>query len=221
MINPNPRQFRILKASLFVLALLPFLRLVVYAFTDKLGANPIEFITRSTGSWTLYFLCITLAITPLRRFTGWNWLIKLRRMAGLFAFFYATSHFTTFLWFDHFFDVTEMLKDVYKRPFITVGFIAFVLLIPLALTSTNGMIKRLGGKRWQWLHRTVYGVAMLGILHFWWMRAGKHNFEKPIIFGTIVAALLLLRVVWYFQKKRGVRTRSSEVISKRTVTSPQ
>ncbi|MDP5009077.1 MAG: sulfoxide reductase heme-binding subunit YedZ, partial [Glaciimonas sp.] len=177
--TPTPKQFSWLKATLFVLALIPAVRLFVFAFTDQLGANPIEFITRATGDWTLYFICITLALTPLRRLTKWNWLIKLRRMLGLFAFFYVMLHFTTFLWFDHFFDVTEMLKDVYKRPFITVGFIAFILLIPLALTSTNGMIKRLGGKRWQWLHRLVYAVAMLGILHFWWMRAGKHNFEKP------------------------------------------
>ncbi|MQR02692.1 protein-methionine-sulfoxide reductase heme-binding subunit MsrQ [Glaciimonas soli] len=203
--TPTPKQFKWLKATLFVLALIPAGRLLVYAFTDQLGANPIEFITRATGDWTLYFLCITLAVTPLRRLTKWNWLVKLRRMSGLFAFFYVSLHFTTFFWFDHFFDIGEMLKDVYKRPFITVGFSAFVLLIPLAVTSTNGMIKRLGGKRWQWLHRLVYLVAMLGILHFWWMRAGKHNFEKPIIFGTIVGVLLLARVYWYLKQKRAAR----------------
>ena len=136
MFNPNPKQLATLKAGLFVAALLPFARLVLFAFIDRLGANPIEFITRNTGDWTLYFLCITLAVTPLRRLSNWNWLIKLRRMLGLFAFFYATLHFTTFLWFDHFFDLDEMLKDVIKRPFITVGFIAFLLLIPLAVTST-------------------------------------------------------------------------------------
>ncbi|WP_395826076.1 sulfite oxidase heme-binding subunit YedZ [Collimonas sp.] len=187
----------------FVLALLPALRLLLYAFTDRLGANPIEFITRSTGDWTLYFLCITLAVTPLRRFSNWNWLIKLRRMLGLYAFFYVCLHFTTFLWFDHFFDLPEMIKDVVKRPFITVGFIAFVMLLPLALTSTNGMIRRLGGKRWQWLHRSIYLIAMLGILHFWWMRAGKHNFEKPILFGAIIAALLLARVVFALRSRCG------------------
>ncbi|GAC1322164.1 MAG: hypothetical protein NVS3B11_23610 [Collimonas sp.] len=205
MFNPTPRQFKFLKAALFALALLPAARLLLFGFTDRLGANPIEFITRSSGDWTLYFLCITLAVTPLRRFTNWNWLIKLRRMLGLFAFFYASLHFTTFLWFDHFFDVAEMLKDVVKRPFITVGFIAFILLIPLALTSTNGMIRRLGGKRWQWLHRSVYAIAMLGILHFWWMRAGKHNFEKPILFGTIVGALLLVRVYFALRSRIGQR----------------
>ena len=202
MFNPTPRQFTALKAILFIAALLPFARLALFTYTDQLGANPIEFITRNTGDWTLYFLCITLAVTPLRRFTKWNWLLKLRRMFGLFAFFYVSLHFTTFLWFDHFFDLNEMLKDVVKRPFITVGFIAFLLLIPLAATSTNGMIRRLGGKRWQWLHRLIYIIAPLGILHFWWMKAGKHDFTQPIIFGVIVGALLLLRVYWKLQGKR-------------------
>lgn len=206
MFNPTPKQITIIKSMLFIVALVPFLRLVLFTLTDRLGANPVEFITRNTGDWTLYFLCITLAVTPLRRFTKWNWLIKLRRMIGLYAFFYALLHFTTFLWFDHFFDIETMLKDVIKRPFITVGFIAFVLLIPLAVTSTNGMVKRLGGKRWQWLHRLVYVIAPLGILHFWWMKAGKNNFIEPIIFGSIVAALLLLRVYWKMSQARAQRS---------------
>jgi methionine sulfoxide reductase heme-binding subunit len=192
----TPRQVAVIKAVVFIVALLPFARLVLFVIIERLGANPIEFITRSTGDWTLYFLCLTLAVTPLRRLTKWNWLLKLRRMLGLFAFFYVVLHFTTFLWFDHFFDIDEMWKDVVKRPFITVGFIAFVLLIPLAVTSTNSMVKRLGGKRWQWLHRAIYVIAPLGILHFWWMKAGKHDFQQPILFGTIVATLLLLRVFW-------------------------
>lgn len=197
----NPVQLRRLKTVLFIVATLPFLRLVVYTINDWLGANPVEFITRNTGDWTLYFLCITLAVTPLRRLTGWNWLIRLRRMIGLFAFFYASLHFMTFLWFDHFFDVAEMLKDVVKRPFITVGFSAFVLLIPLAATSTNAMIKRLGGKRWQWLHRLIYLIAPLGILHYWWMKAGKNDFSQPIVYGLIVAGLLLARVYWRFGQR--------------------
>jgi sulfoxide reductase heme-binding subunit YedZ len=217
MFNPTPRQFKFLKIALFALALLPAARLLLFGLSDRLGANPIEFITRSSGDWTLYFICITLAVTPLRRFTSWNWLVKLRRMLGLFAFFYASLHFTTFLWFDHFFDVAEMLKDVVKRRFITVGFIAFVLLIPLALTSTKGMIRRLGGKRWQWLHRSLYAIAMLGILHFWWMRAGKHNFEKPILFGAIVGVLLLVRV-WFAWRNRGDgAARSRAAVQKRQV----
>jgi len=194
--NPTARQFTILKAGLFILALLPFIRLALFAFIDKLGANPIEFITRNTGDWTLYFLCITLAVTPLRRLTQWNWLIKLRRMLGLFAFFYAALHFTTFLWFDHFFDIEEMWRDVIKRPFITIGFVAFVLLIPLAVTSTNGMVKRLGGHRWQWLHRLIYLIVLLGLVHYWWMKAGKQDFSQPIIFTAVVVVLLMMRVVW-------------------------
>ena len=202
-------QQKLLKAVLFIAAVTPFLRLVLFAFTDQLGANPVEFITRNTGDWTLYFLCITLAVTPLRRITGWNWLVRLRRMLGLFAFFYAALHFLTFLWFDHFFDVAEMLKDVVKRPFITVGFAAFLLLIPLAATSTNGMIKRLGGKRWQLLHRLIYLIAPLGILHYWWMKAGKNDFSEPILFGLIVATLLLLRLYWRFAQGQGVRARAA------------
>ena len=198
--NPSSRQIGYIKAALFVLALLPFLRMA-YLVAQGVPVEPLEFLTRGTGDWTLYFLCITLAVTPLRRFTGWNWVIKLRRMLGLFSFFYAVLHFTCFLWFDHFFDVAEMLKDVVKRPFITVGFIAFVLLVPLAATSTNAMIRRLGGKRWQWLHRLIYVIAPLGILHFWWMKAGKNDFQEPIIFGLVVAVLLGLRVYWSVAKK--------------------
>ncbi|SMP80736.1 sulfite oxidase heme-binding subunit YedZ [Noviherbaspirillum suwonense] len=208
MFNPTAKQFKTIKASLFLLAMLPFLRLLVSAFTDQLGANPVEFITRNTGDWTLYFLCITLAVTPLRRLTHWAWLVKLRRMQGLFVFFYAALHFTTFLWFDHAFDVSQMWKDVLKRPFITVGFIAFVLLIPLAATSTNAIIRKLGGKNWQMLHRLVYLISSLGILHFWWMKAGKHDFEQPLIFGVIVATMLLMRVYWRLQAPVNKRTAS-------------
>jgi sulfoxide reductase heme-binding subunit YedZ len=197
----SARQFVIVKSLWFAVALLPFVRLLVFASTDRLGANPVEFITRNTGDWTLYFLCMTLAITPLRRFSGWNRLLKLRRMTGLFAFFYACLHFTTFLWFDHFFDFAEMWRDVLKRPFITVGFTAFVLLIPLAATSTNGMVRRLGGRRWTWLHRLIYLIASLGILHFWWMKAGKHDFQQPILFGCIVMVLLLLRIFWWWKRR--------------------
>ncbi|MEO7031659.1 MAG: protein-methionine-sulfoxide reductase heme-binding subunit MsrQ, partial [Herbaspirillum sp.] len=197
--NPNPKQFRVIKAGVFCLALLPFLRLVVFTVANWLGANPIEFITRSTGDWTLYFLCLTLSVTALRRLTQWNWLLKLRRLLGLFTFFYVALHFTTFVWFDHFFDLREMWRDVLKRPFITVGFICFVLLIPLALTSTNHMVRRLGARRWQWLHRLIYLIAPLAILHFWWMKAGKHDFAQPILLGTVVAILLLVRLVWWWQ----------------------
>ena len=199
--QPTANQQSVIKASAFVLSLVPFLHLVWAAFTDHLGANPLEFITRNTGDWTLYFLCTTLSVTPIRRLMNWPWLIKLRRMFGLFAFFYASLHFLTFLWFDHFFDVAEMLKDVEKRPFILVGFSAFLLLIPLALTSTNKMIKRLGAAHWQLLHKLVYVISCLGILHFFLMKAGKHDFSQPIVFACIVAVLLGMRVYWVLQKK--------------------
>jgi sulfoxide reductase heme-binding subunit YedZ len=191
----SPRQVLRLRNLLFVLALLPLVRLAAFGFLDRLGANPIEFITRNTGDWALYFLCITLAVTPLRKLTRWNWLVRLRRMLGLYAFFYVMLHFTIFFWLDHFFDVQEMWTDIVKRPFITVGVLAFVLLIPLAVTSTNGMVRRLGGKRWQWLHRLTYVIVPLGVLHFWWVKAGKNLLAQPILFTTIVALLLLTRVL--------------------------
>jgi sulfoxide reductase heme-binding subunit YedZ len=211
--NPTARQVSAIKAVLFVLGLIPVSKMAYLTLSGQL-VEPLEHITRRTGDWTLYFLCFTLAVTPLRRLFGaslnLNWLLKLRRELGLFAFFYAFLHFMTFLWFDHFFNVAEMWKDVVKRPFITVGFAAFVLLIPLAVTSTNGMIRRLGGKRWQWLHRLIYIIAPLGILHFWWMKAGKHDFEQPIVFGTIVAILLGLRLYWKLSKPTPVaRTRAA------------
>jgi sulfoxide reductase heme-binding subunit YedZ len=198
--NPAPTQLKSLKAVIFVLALLPFLRMAWLTATG-VPVDPVEFLTHGSGDWALYLLCATLAVTPLRRLTGWNWLVRLRRMIGLFAFFYAFMHFMTFLWFDHFFDVAAMWKDVLKRPFITVGFAAFVLLIPLAATSTNAMIKRLG-RNWARLHKLIYVIAPLAILHYWWMKAGKHNFEQPIVWGSVVAVLLLLRVWWSVGRTR-------------------
>ncbi len=194
-------QIHRLKQIIFLLALVPLLRLIILGVEGDLGANPIEFITRASGDWTLYFLCLTLSITPLRKLTGLNWLLKLRRMLGLFTFFYACLHFTTFIWFDHFFDLDEMWTDVKKRPFITVGFSAFVLLIPLAITSHKAMVRWLG-RRWQTLHRLVYLIAVLAILHFWWMRAGKHNFAKPLLFGAIIALLLGIRLVMRWRDAR-------------------
>ena len=196
----SARQIFWVKWGVFIAASLPFLRLVIAANFDGLGANPLEFITRNTGDWTLYFLCITLAITPARKLLQWHWLIRLRRMLGLFSFFYAACHFLTFLWFDHFFEIEEMWRDVIKRPFITVGFIAFVMLIPLALSSSNWAIRKMGGKTWQLLHRAVYVIVPLGVLHYVWMRAGKNNFTQPIVFGAIVALLLGMRLYWRLKK---------------------
>ncbi len=190
------------KPLLFLVCLLPLERLIYLAMNDGLGANPIEFITRSTGTWTLAGLLLTLAVTPLRRLTGRNELIRLRRMLGLFAFFYASLHFTTYLWLDQFFDLAGIVKDIYKRPFITVGFTAFVLLIPLAATSTQGMMRRLG-RRWQQLHRLVYLIACLGVLHYLWLV--KKDMTQPLIYGLILVMLLLARLPMMVSGLRGLR----------------
>ena len=200
MLKPDSKQFKIIKAGLFLLACVPFLRLFIFAYLDQLGANPLEAITRNTGDWTLYLLCITLSITPLRRLTGWTWLIALRRMMGLFTFFYASLHFLAFLWFDHFFDVQAMLLDVVKRPFIAMGFATFLLLLPLAITSTNRMMRKLG-KRWKTLHQLIYLIIIMGLLHFWWMRAGKQNFAQPLLISVIALVLLGSRLVTWWQNK--------------------
>jgi sulfoxide reductase heme-binding subunit YedZ len=186
---------RFTKIAIFLAALVPLGRLVWKSFHDGLGANPIEVITHSTGDWTLILLLATLSITPLRRITHQYWLISVRRMIGLFAFFYGTLHFLTYTWLDKFFDIHEMLKDIVKRPFITVGFSAFVLMIPLALTSTAWSIRRLGGKNWQRLHRLIYLTAILGVLHYVWLV--KADRRKPIAYGIVLSALLLYRIgVW-------------------------
>jgi sulfoxide reductase heme-binding subunit YedZ len=187
------KYFNQLKAALFLASLIPLIRLGWYGYSSQLGANPIEFITRSLGTWTLVFLLITLSITPLRKLSGWSWLIKLRRMAGLFAFFYALLHFITYIWLDQFFDLHDIYKDVIKRPFITIGFAAFILLIPLAITSTNAMIKRLGGKRWLLLHRLIYLIAVFGVLHYWWLV--KKDITQPLIYSAVLATLLAYRIV--------------------------
>lgn len=204
---PGNLQMRLIKCVLFVLALVPAGRLGWGVYYDSLGANPLEFITRNSGDWTLYFLCITLAVTPLRHLLQAPWLLKLRRMLGLFVFFYACLHFTAFFWFDHFFALDEMIKDVFKRPFILVGFLAFVFLIPLAVTSNNYMIRLLGGKRWQWLHKLVYLIALLGVLHYWWMKAGKNDFAQPLLFVVVVGVLLGWRAWWKWGRaERGLPT---------------
>ena len=183
---------KIIKALLFVAGLLPAARLVWLGLHNRLGANPIEFITHETGDWTLIFLVLTLTITPARRLLGRPELIRYRRMLGLFAFFYGCLHFTTYIWLDKFFDIAEMLKDVRKRKFITIGFTGFVTMLPLALTSTAGWIRRLGGKRWQMLHRLIYLSAIAGVVHYYWLV--KSDIRKPVFYGTLVALLLLYRL---------------------------
>ena len=200
LLKPDSKQFKVIKAGLFLLACVPFLRLFIFAYLDQLGANPLEAITRNTGDWTLYLLCITLSITPLRRITGWTWLIALRRMMGLFTFFYASLHFLAFLWFDHFFDVQAMLLDVVKRPFIAMGFATFLLLLPLAITSTNSMMRKLG-KRWKTLHQLIYLIIIMGLLHFWWMRAGKQNFAQPLLITVIALVFLGSRLMTWWQNR--------------------
>jgi methionine sulfoxide reductase heme-binding subunit len=187
------KHFAALKAVTFIACLFPLARLGWLGYAHKLGANPIEFVTRSLGTWALTFLLITLSVTPLRRLTGWNGLIKLRRMLGLYVFFYALLHFITYIWLDQFFDWPEIYKDVLKRPFITVGFASFLSLLPLAITSTNGMVRRLGGKRWQQLHRLVYGIAVAGVVHYWWLV--KKDITQPAIYAAVLAVLLGYRVV--------------------------
>ena len=190
------------KAVLFTLCLLPLAWLVYGIVTNNLGANPAEYLVRSTGDWTLRFLCIVLLVTPLRVITSTPQLARFRRMLGLFVYFYVVLHLLSYSWFDMSFDVGDIVNDIIKRPFILVGFSAFLLLTPLAATSFNRAIKALGAKRWQLLHKLVYVVAGLGILHFFWMRSGKNNFTEVFVYAAILAVLLGWRVVQFLNKKR-------------------
>jgi len=184
---------RWLKPVVFLACLAPLGRLIWRGLHADLGANPIEAITHGTGDWTLTFLLVTLSVTPLRKLTRQYWLIGYRRMFGLFAFFYGTLHLTTYVWLDKFFDVHEMIVDITKRKFITAGMTAFALMIPLALTSTKWSIRKLGGKRWQVLHRLIYGSAIAGVIHYIWLV--KADLKKPLEYGAVLGALLLYRVV--------------------------
>ncbi len=189
------------RAAVFVACLLPLARLVVLGFADGLGANPVEFISRSTGTWTLVMLCLTLAITPLRRIGGWNGLVRLRRMLGLYAFFYGCLHLLAYVWFDQWFDLMAILKDVLKRPFITAGMAGFLLMVPLAATSNKAMVRRLG-RHWAELHRAVYAVAVLGVLHYWWHKAAKNDLSEPMLYAGVVALLLGWRLWWVWRRGR-------------------
>jgi len=201
----NPKDVtvrRIIKPVLFLLCLIPLVWLVARGLLHMLGANPIEKVVRNTGEWTLRMLLVTLCVTPLRRFTGWAWLLKLRRMLGLFAFFYACCHLISYIVLDQFFAWDEIWKDIVKRPFITVGMTAFVLLLPLAITSNQYSMKRLGGKRWQALHQLVYVIGCLGILHYFWLV--KADLLAPIVHGTILLSLLSYRA-WYARNEQARR----------------
>jgi sulfoxide reductase heme-binding subunit YedZ len=195
-----------LKSVLFFISLLPLGRLIWLGFSDDLGANPIEFATRSTGTWALVFLCITLAMSPLRMLTGWVTWIRWRRMFGLFCFFYACIHFSIWFWLDQNLDFQAMWADVLKRPFITMGFTSFALLIPLAVSSNNWAVRTLG-RRWSLLHKLVYVIACTTIIHYWWHKAGKNDLQTVSIYGSVVLLLLLCRLPW-------VRSRLSHTMAR-------
>jgi sulfoxide reductase heme-binding subunit YedZ len=205
-----PDKFvRVLKVPVFLVCLGPLGALVWKATHDLLGANPVDVITRSTGKWTLTFLLITLSVTPVRKLAGLSWLIKFRRMLGLFAFFYGCLHLTTYIWLDKFFDVQAMLHDIAKRRFITAGMTAWLLMLPLAITSTTGWIRRMGGKRWQKLHRLIYFSAAAGVVHFIWLV--KADLRRPLTFGAVLAALLAYRAVtWVISR---IKTRATVAVT--------
>ena len=191
--NPDNRQLGWIKITLFALCLLPAIRLLWAAYTDDFGPNPVEFVQRWTGSWTFNLLLITLCVTPLRAMTHLHWLTRLRRMLGLFCFFYASLHFLSFIGFDHDFAIDDIAKDIIKRPFVTVGFAAFLLLIPLAATSSNRAIRKLGGRKWQDLHRNIYLISILATVHYFWLVKATAVLW-PIAYGGAVAILLGWRI---------------------------
>lgn len=192
------------KPLLFIAGLLPFARWIWLGFTDGLTANPVEFLTRSSGTWTLVCLLATLSITPLRRMLGQPALVRLRRPCGLFAFFYGCLHFMAWVWWDRGFDPASMLQDIGERPFITVGFAAFVCMAALAATSTQWAMRKMG-RRWQALHRAVYLIGILAIVHLWWHKAGKHDFQQPLAYGAVLAALLGWRVAAMLRARAAAR----------------
>lgn len=199
--NPSAKQLSGLKVLLFAACLLPLLRLAWLALAndgDGLGANPIEFVSRFLGTWTLNLLLLTLCVTPLRKLTGWHWLIRLRRMLGLFVFFYVTLHFLAWIGLDQYFDIDSIARDIIKRPFVTVGFAAFVLLIPLAATSSNAAIRKLGGKRWQNLHYSIYVIAILGVVHYLWL-------VKRVALLTPIGYAIALTILLGWRAKERIR----------------
>ena len=181
------------KILVFLICIAPIVWLFAAAFTDNLSANPIKDITEATGVWTLRFLLATLCITPIRKFTKWSDVIRYRRMLGLFAFFYGFLHFLTYAWLDQFFSVPDIIQDVFKRPFITAGFLGFVVMVPLAITSTKKWIVRLGGKRWQLLHRLTYVCAIAGVVHYLWLV--KADTQRPLMYGLLLTTLLGYRLL--------------------------
>jgi len=204
---PREKFVRLLKLLVFVICLGPAFVLTWKGFHNRLGANPIDVITRTTGHWTLTFLLITLGVTPVRRITSMAWLIRFRRMLGLYAFFYSSLHLMTYVWLDKFFDIHDMLHDIARRRFITAGMTAWTLMLPLALTSTAGWIRRLGGKRWRMLHRLIYFSAAAGVIHFIWLV--KADLRRPLTYGAVLAALLAFRLLIWIRTR--LRAHPAEV----------
>jgi sulfoxide reductase heme-binding subunit YedZ len=199
------RTFAAVRAALFALAVLPFAELLRLGFSDGLGANPVESVLRWLGTWTLVALLATLAVSPLRWLTGWAWLVRLRRMLGLFAFFYGSLHVAAYVWIDHFFDWAAIVADIAKRPYLTFGFLAYLLMVPLAMTSTNAMVRRLGGRNWQRLHRAVYAIGVLGVLHYWYHKLAKNDLADPALYAIVLGVLLGARVLrWSAGARIGV-----------------
>ena len=214
----RPRTFSRLRTVLFAVALLPLARLFYLGATGGLGANPVEFVIRSLGTWTLVALIVTLCITPLRGATGWAWLMRLRRMFGLFAFFYGVLHLMAYAWLDHGFDAVALWNDVLKRPYVTAGLAALVLMVPLAVTSTHGWMRRLGGRNWQRLHRLVYVTAVLAVVHFWWQKAAKNDIGEPLVYAIVIGLLLGMRLLGRMQRRYGSidsGANSSSIVSRR------
>lgn len=205
--TPDRAQFAWIWGALWAGCLLPLPLLAADALRDALGANPVEYITRATGDWTLRLLLLTLAVTPLRQLTGWHWLVRLRRMLGLYAFFYGCLHLATYVWLDQFFDWPGIVADIVKRPFVTLGFAAFTLMVPLALTSTHGMIRRLGGRNWQRLHRSVYAVGLLGVAHYAWLV--KKDLTEPVLYAVVLGLLFVLRLWHGHRMKRTLAVQAS------------
>lgn len=191
--NPDARQLGLIKIAVFSVCLLPLGRLLWAAYSDDFGPNPVEFVQRWTGSWTFNLLLITLCVTPLRTISQWHWLLRLRRMLGLFCFFYACLHFLSFIGFDHAFVLEDIAKDIYKRPFVSIGFAAFILLIPLAATSSNWAIRKLGGRKWQELHRSIYLIGILAAFHYFWLVKAT-ALLWPLAYSVALAILLGWRI---------------------------
>ncbi|MEZ5742073.1 MAG: protein-methionine-sulfoxide reductase heme-binding subunit MsrQ [Burkholderiaceae bacterium] len=205
----NPLRLTLLRRVVFVLAAVPFARLFVLGYLGDLTANPVEFVTRSLGTWCLVMLCLTLAITPLRRLTGAAWWLRLRRMLGLWAFFYGSVHLLTYVWFDQWFDVAAIWDDVVKRPFIAAGFVSWLLMVPLAFTSNQWAMRRLG-RRWSVLHRLIYLLAPVGVLHFWWHKSAKNDLFEPMIYAAVIGLLLAMRLLWRWRRSMNGPLRSKD-----------